>query len=171
MWLIEDDVLIPSVDAAVRMDAHAATSDADYVGAPAESYPSAWKNWPLIERFEHQAGIPSRTHWRRQMANVVGLSDRYLAHVRAFAAQHERLVFSEIFFPTLAAAANLTAWTPPTLLQLRWRFPDRADPLNFPWDLIASHEEPWNAMWHPVKDDALRVDYRARMQQLKLERQ
>lgn len=156
IWLIEDDVFIPSVEAAVHVN-RLARDSFDYIStSDVQAYPwPYWSNWRRFKKMLTRFPIPSE-YWRHNMANAVAMSPKFLAILRSLAAANGQLLFFEAMYPTLACALNRTHLK---LDELHF-FPKIRGTVNFEWEDIAKHKLWW---YHPMKDTALRKVFRQRI--------
>ena len=147
VWLIEEDVFIPSTRALLSLHRlYASTAD---LVLPSNTLNrlgnvSTW-HWHLARgRFPPP--------WASSMSNVVGLSRRLLDAVDEFVRWQGSVPFHEFFFNTLALHHNLTIVTPTELSTVVYRS-------NYPFDAIK--RQPSN-LFHPVKDLRLQNTWRQR---------
>jgi hypothetical protein len=138
VWIIENDVFIPSFDAFAKMNELVETADLITSGHGIEENPNAthW-NWRSIH---FALPVP----WYNAMSCAVGLSRRELAGVLDYAQRFRRLEYLEAMFNTIAAHSNLTVLTPDTLHSIRYRKD---------WTCQEIKEKPFN-WFHPIKDQA-----------------
>lgn len=153
VWLIEDDVFIPSVEAALHVDKLAA--DYDYVStSKVPSWPAQWSHWGEFADSTAQFEI-NQKHWRHNMMNAVSLSTRYLSKLRDFAKINGRLAFSEAMLPTFVLHWNLTHLKLNDLT-MEWRLGPRRL-TSYSWRVISAGRMKW---FHPMKDQELRKQFR-----------
>jgi hypothetical protein len=146
VWLIEDDVFIPSVRAVRSL--HQLYSDtADLViprnGVNQLGDPGSWL-WPMaVGKF-----IPP---WSCSMVNVVGLSRPMLTHVHDYVRWRGTVPFHEFFFNTLAMQhPNLSMVAPTELTGIVYAASHKFEQI----------ERQPNNMWHSLKNSETRRTWR-----------
>ena len=147
VWLIEDDVFIPSTRALLSLHRlYSSTSDlvmnTNYLNRLGNI--SSW-NW------RHAQGrlLPP---WSCSMANVIGLSRLMLNAVDEYVRWRGFVPYHEFFFNTFAVHLNATIVTPSELSTLYFR------PL-YAFDSVRRSP---NNLFHPVKNLQLHVTWRQR---------
>jgi hypothetical protein len=138
VWILEDDVYVPSEKAFEEMNKLANTADLITSEHLVELNASTkeW-HWPLI-----RLSLP--TPWYHGMSCAVGLSRASLREVHLYAKRFGALPFLEALFNTVAAHANLAVLTPAalqTILYMR----------DWTCGEIDAHPLNW---FHPIKHQA-----------------
>ena len=155
MWMVEEDVFIPSVDAFLALSRLALSNHvngepkADVVTSPGWTVPldqvdgSKW-NWDKILPLARQV-LPPQFQIRGGFVCVLGLSRAFITLADRFARVHGKFFFLESFFTTMADFWNLTLLLP---AQLHITIVHRQN-----WTLENVLEKPYN-MFHPVKNQS-----------------
>ncbi|CAF3674779.1 unnamed protein product [Rotaria sp. Silwood1] len=137
VWLVEDDVFIPSVQAFRSLhQLYSNTSDLivqrNHINLLGNT--STW-----VWRLAFRKLIPP---WYRSMVNVVGLSQRMLIAIGDYVRWLGEVPYHEFFFHTLAMHLNMTIVTPTELSTLVFR-------TSYSFQNISKKP---NNLWHPVKN-------------------
>jgi len=147
IWLIEDDVFIPNVQA-FRSLHELYSNTTDLIISRNElnllGDPSFWKWSMAVRQF-----IPP---WSCSMANIVGLSRRMLIAINDYVQWLGQVPFYEFFFNTLAIQLNFTIVTPTEL---------STDVLATTYYFKDICKQP-NNLWHPVKGLDIQKQWRQR---------
>ena len=114
LWLVEEDVYIPSVEALVGMLHLPESSD---LVLRSHTSRTDWPDWPHWSHADLQFPEPRY----RSMVCVVGMSKRLVTVLDGYVRGFKRLGFVETFFSSIAAHENLTVLNPPTLSTVEWR--------------------------------------------------
>lgn len=142
VWLLEDDVLVPSVHtfSAVHIRAQEQSNDLVVASNVVEYSPhnATWKHWHVVEK-TLRLPLP----WYASIVCAMGLSDKVLAKVDNYAAENKRLDFLEAFFNTLTVHASLSLWQAPALATLGLGMVRCSD--------VTERPDHW---FHPVKKQA-----------------
>ena len=147
VWLIEEDVFIPSTRAFLTLhrlyskntDLVITSNRLNQLGDPVH-----WHWWHAPGKF-----LPP---WSASMANVAGLSRRMLHGIHEYVRWRGFVPYHEYCFNTLALHLNLTIVTPTELSTLVHR-------TNYSFDAIKRQP---NNLFHPVKDLRLQNTWRER---------
>ena len=153
VWLIEDDVFIPTTRAFLSFhDLYSNSSDLIITSNELNLLgdQSYWR-WHLPVG---KMIIP----WSSSMQNVIGLSRRMLIATDDYVRWHGTIPFHEFFFNTLAIQLNVTIRTPPELRTIVYR-------TTYSYEQV--FKQP-NNFWHPVKDPSIRNTWRERFVDLSL---
>jgi len=147
IWLIEDDVFIPSVQAFRSL--HELYSNTTDLIVPRNGLnllgdPSFWQWSMAVGQF-----IPP---WSCSMVNVVGLSRRMLIAIDDYVQWLGQVPFYEFFFNTLAMQLNFTIVTPTEL---------SIDVFSTNYSFEDICKQP-NNLWHPVKVLGIQKQWRQR---------
>jgi len=138
IWLIEDDVLIPSPRTLQTIDANV-SSTADLVTplhASQKDDPS-WFWWTFLQ--ETSKGLSPERYYSIGCARRV--SQRLLGQIHEYVDANQSLAFHEILFNTLAHHARLEIQTADELSTIAWRRE---------WDELQDFDS--THLFHPVKD-------------------
>ena len=137
IWLIEEDVFIPSPQALIDIDNQQASQSADLLSAKNEIFgtdtPLPKWHW---KKLKGRIGLP----WARSMICATRVSVELLAAIKAYAVKNKTLFLDEALFPTLALHHQLEVATPPELSTILYQVEWRVE------QLIPSN------LYHPVKD-------------------
>jgi hypothetical protein len=148
VWLIEDDVFIPTVEAFFSL--HQLYSNTSDLIIPRNSLnlygdTSTW-HWPLIVgKF-----IPP---WSSSMVNAVGLSRRMLLAIDNYVQWLGEVPFHEFFFHTLAIHLNFTMVAPTELSTLVYGIYHSSEKVL---------KQP-NNLWHPMKELIRHIELHKRL--------
>jgi len=138
MWLIEDDVLIPSSRTLQTIDANVSlTADLVTTLHLAQEDDPSWFWWSFTQ--DLSKGLTSERYHSIGCARRV--SQRLLAHIHDYVDANESLAFHEILFNTLAHHARLEIQTADELSTIVWRRE---------WDEFKDFDT--EHLFHPVKD-------------------
>ena len=148
VWLIEEDVFIPSARAVRSLhQLYANTSDLviPRSGINRLGDPGSWLWGMTVGKF-----VPP---WACSMVNMMGLSRRMLAHVHEYVRWRGAVPFHEFFFNTLAMQQpNLSMVAPTELSGIVYR-------AEYTFEQIQLQP---NNMWHSLKDFELQKTWRER---------
>jgi hypothetical protein len=148
VWLIENDVFIPSVQA-FRSIHQLYSTNSDLV------VPRSMLNLLGNTSYWHWALAAGKLvpPWSRSMVNIVGLSRRMLTAIAEYIRWRGVSIYHEFFFNTLAIELNMTMVTPVEFSTNVYR-------RNYTWEQI--RQQP-NNFWHPMKDPDIRHTWRQRL--------
>lgn len=141
VWLCEDDVFMPSVQALKNIDV--ATGHADFVSAPlivTHQYAEG-SHFP-------QLGNTIPLPWASAMVCTCRCSSKVLKKVAAYTKTHKKLNFIEVLLPSLALSNGYTTASPPELVNILYRHDWLAE------NIQSTH------LYHPVKDIKLHNVFR-----------
>jgi hypothetical protein len=140
VWLIEDDVFIPSVHA-FRSLHQLYWNASDLIVARNEKNLLGNTGKWLWRMAVNKMPLP----WSCSMVNLIGLSRHMLIAVDEYVRWRGIVPFHEFFFNSLAMQKNLTVISPPELSTIVYRS-------FYSYDHIQKRP---NNFWHPAKDTAL----------------
>ncbi|UJR16564.1 hypothetical protein I4U23_003465 [Adineta vaga] len=149
VWLIEDDVFIPSVDAfRVIHQLYWHTSDlvVKHVDPNLSGERESWAHWHLA----YGKLVPP---WFKSMVNAVGLSRRLLETVNDYIRWRGDGTYHEYLLQTLSFNQNMTVVSPIELDTLVWGY-------IHSWEDIKKKANNW---WHPVKNLTAHTAWRRRL--------
>ncbi|CAF3873044.1 unnamed protein product [Adineta steineri] len=152
LWLIEDDVFIPSVDALMAMNKQCYDKDYDLVcqenhyNLDGSVKPRTWDLW---NDAEGKFPLP----WYHSMVCAIGVSRQLLTHIEHYAKTRHFLPFIEYMFNTIAMHEGLNVYCPPELSTINFRHD---------WLLREIEERPMN-WYHPIKDFIQQHRFRERL--------
>jgi len=153
VWILEQDVFVPSVDALLRQEHKAAVARADFVAPPVQRHEANvfWQNWGDLERAHYPAP------WYKSMVCMVGMSRRYFGLVDDVAQRWHKLFFLESMFNIIAETAeDLIVLRPVELMTIVYHSIPEAYQLS---DILAYP----NFFFHPMKALDKHNEYRARV--------
>jgi hypothetical protein len=110
VWLVEDDVWIPSIESIQQLTNHAIDGHFDLVSAAHRLYTGNIYEW----HWQRALGRIEQP-WYCSMVCAIGLSRTMLQHIRAYVEKRHSLMFIEIMFNTLAAHHNARVSNPKEL--------------------------------------------------------
>jgi hypothetical protein len=146
VWLIEDDVLIPTKDTLRLLDLK--YPDADLLSRSHGLNTTGELNWHW-KQAQGKIALP----WANSMVCAVRVSPKLLLLIQKLATQKRSLLFIEFMFNTIALHHKLSVQTPPELSGILWRH-------------VWTEENATNplALYHPVKNVADQSRLRAKLQ-------
>lgn len=118
LWIIEEDVFIPSVEAIISLDKKCLDYDLCITSHKCKTDNVMDWLWPQISK--QLFGIIPRP-WHYSMACAVRVSRELLGIIREHAREDKTLFFNEVMFNTLANYNNLSVFTPPELKSIVWQ--------------------------------------------------
>lgn len=139
VWLIEDDVLIPSFEAFQRLHSRVELKHHDLVISSHLSYVESalWSHWYYMVMH-----LP--TPWFKSMSCVAGLSHRMLCQIATYARRHGELAYHEMLFNSIAYHFKLLIYTPMELRTIKWRHePSCAEIAERPLNWFHPYKWPW----------------------------
>jgi hypothetical protein len=153
MWLLENDVFVPSLDSFYSVHAAAVSDNHDLViprhdreemllSRSVKGKPKTWAHWSKVS-MTFKAPHP----WFHSLACVTGLSSRLLREIDSYVRDNNRLEFIEVIFNTLAAHRNYSIWTPSALKTIIFRA--HGIPEAEFCDIVLAAPTNW---FHPAKD-------------------
>ena len=147
VWLIEEDVFIPSTRAFLALHRLYSNNTDLVISSNSLNKLAAVNYW----HWRHASGkfLPP---WAASMANVAGLSRRMLHAIHDYVRWRGFVPFLEYCFNTLALHLNLTIVKPTELVTLVYR-------TQYPFDAVKRQP---NNVFHPVKDLRLQNTWRER---------
>jgi len=136
LWVFEDDVFIPSIDAIQNLDI--LYSQYDLVTASNNCNNDGEQSWHWIQAKYAKIPLP----WYCSMVCAFGISSKLLKCIDIYAKENRKLILTEILLNTLAMHNNLNVMIAPELSSIVykhiWTFEDfKKNKLN---------------LFHPVKD-------------------
>lgn len=149
VWLIEDDTLIPSIDAFVNLHNQFSKGDqGDLICQKNDENlngdTSTWKWADVVGKFSPP--------WYHSMVCAIGCSRRLLDSIGYYIQQRRFIPFIEYMFNTIAMQSQFKVMNPPELSTVVYREN---------WTMDHVHQRPMN-WFHPVKDAATRRSYRSK---------
>lgn len=148
VWLIEDDVFIPSTRAFIVLhELYSKTNDLIVANNMKNRHGLTDKWWWFLA----DGYFPPP--WFGSIANVVGLSRRFLIQIDEFVRWRGFVLFHEIFFTTYAFHLNYTVVNPFELRHLIFR-------PYFNYSMIKGLP---NDLWHPIKDKVRQQQLRVKL--------
>ena len=148
VWLIEEDIFIPSVQA-FRSLHELYSSTADLI-VPRNGLNLLGDSTYWLWSMASGQFIPP---WSCSMVNIVGLSRRMLIAIDDYVQWLGEVPFHEYFFNTLAIQLNLTIFTPTEL---------STDIFSTNYNFEDIRKRP-NNLWHPIKDFSIQKQWRKRL--------
>ncbi|CAF1025041.1 unnamed protein product [Adineta steineri] len=152
LWLIEDDVFIPSVEALMELNKQCYGKNYDLIcqrnhyNLDGSMEPRTWDLW-----FDAEGKFP--LPWYHSMVCAVGLSRCLLTHIDQYVTTHHFLPFIEYMFNTIAMHAGLSVYCPLELSTINYRHD---------WLFKEIQERPMN-WYHPMKDFEKQHRFRERL--------
>jgi len=170
-WIVEDDVLVPSVEAVVEMTKK--YSEYDLVTATDEpNYDEKrtywhWKKMPVyMNQKTYNLAVDSKADpsraWHKSMVCAMGISRNLLYAVNMQVLAHKELMFLEFMFNTICHQAGLKNVTAPEFKHIVYT---KGGKNMVSWE-AADVKGQKNMWFHPVKDRALHEYYRVLMNKL-----
>lgn len=151
VWLVEDDVFIPSVEALMKLNEQCYGKGYDLVcqrnnyNLDGSMEPRTWDLWlDAKEKFP----LP----WYHSMVCAIGLSRQLLKEIDQYAKTRGFLPFIEYLFNTMAMHAELVVHCPPELSTINYRHD---------WLLKEIRKRPLN-WYHPMKNFEQHHQFRER---------
>lgn len=135
VWLLENDVYIPSVEALIGMLRLPSSNDLVVRDHVSKADDPGWLNWESANLL-----FPEPRY--KSLVCAVGFSKRLVAEFDNYVLKSGKIGFIETFFNSIAARSNFTLLHPPTLQTLRWKH-------NWTCDDVKNSSMNW---FHPVKD-------------------
>lgn len=135
VWLMENDVYIPSIEALISTLRLPESSDLVVKEHLSNKEQPGWHNW------EH-ANLQLTDPLYKSMVCAVGLSKTLVTEIDTYVGKARKLGFVETFFNSIAAHGNLTVLHPPSLETLQWKH-------SWTCDDVRNSNMSW---FHPVKD-------------------
>jgi hypothetical protein len=149
LWLLEEDVFVPSVKTLAALDAKYPTGDLlckefhHLIHMPRDFQPG-W-HWAWLKPQIH-CPLP----WAATMICAARLSAALVRTIGQYAAAHRRLFLDEALFPTLALQAKLDIVCIPELQHINFKDDSCVD----------IHNMQKTCLYHPVKNQAMHDLYR-----------
>lgn len=149
VWLVEDDTLIPSIDAFVSLhEKYAKPGQGDLICQKNDENlhgdTSTWKWADVVGKFNPP--------WYHSMVCAIGCSRHLLDAIGNYIQQRRSIPFIEYMFNTIAMQARLKVVNPPELSTVVYREN---------WTLDNIRQRPMN-WFHPIKDAQIRRENRVR---------
>lgn len=144
VWLIEDDVLIPSSTTLNHLDKKYPNADLivpPYSIVQSSSETNDW-HWPKIR---HLIAFPFP--WAHGMTCAVRFSKNFIQHLAEYVHREKKLFHDEAVFTTLAIHTNLTIETPPAMHYILYQAKEPFKAVD------AMH------LYHPVKNLSIQADW------------
>lgn len=147
VWMVEDDVFIPSKNTIRHLDELYTTGDLLCTGNEMNTT-GELKSWPWWEKINGKIDLP----WSKSMISAIRVSPALLHAIDSYAIKNKTLLFDEAMFTTLALHNKLSIVNPPELSNIVY--------WNKQWDV--NEIKPFH-MYHPMKDPNQHIDYKKRM--------
>ncbi|CAF1135811.1 unnamed protein product [Rotaria sordida] len=152
VWLVEEDVFIPSVHALIVLNGQCCNQEYDLV-CQRNHYNLHGALESLTWRFWFDAKDKFPLPWYHSMICAVGLSRRLLIKIDEYVTARCFLPFIEYFFNTIAMHEQLHVYCPPELSTINYRHD---------WILKEIRQSPMN-WYHPIKDMKRQQQLRERL--------
>ena len=137
VWLMEDDVYIPSMASFIAMLRLSGYQDLVVKSLTSHNDSLGWVHW---EHAEKHYSFPEP--WYESLVCVIGMSNTMIIKVDDYIHQFQKMGFVEYFFPSIAVHNNLTISNPSTLSTIK----DQGD---FSCENVNNSNMNW---FHPIKD-------------------
>ncbi len=118
VWLIEDDVFIPSVEAMIKLDRKCGPNDLCTTSHKCKTDDVMDWHWPHITE---EIGEHLNKPWFYSMSCAIRISRYLLTTISDYVRETETLFFNEVIFNTLANIQNMSVFTPTELRSVVWR--------------------------------------------------
>lgn len=147
VWMIEDDVFVPSKNTIRHLDELYPTGDLLCTGNE-KNTTGELTSWPWWEKINGKIDLP----WSKSMISAIRVSPALLRAIDTYATKHKTLLFDEAMFTTLALHHQLSIVNPPELGNIVY--------WHKQWDV--NEFKPFH-MYHPVKNWDQHVSYKKQM--------
>ena len=147
LWMIEEDVFIPSKNTIRHLDD--LYPDGDLLSTGHEvNKTGELESWPWWEKIKGKTPLP----WAKSMISSIRVSRSLLSAIDKHAQQNKSLLFDETLFNTIAMHENLKIVTPPELNNIVY--------WHRQWDV--NEFKPF-FMYHPMKNWTDHNDYKTKL--------
>lgn len=150
VWLIEQDVFIPSNQTLEWMDTKYPNTDLlspHFSVRVVENEPPKFWHW---KKLRGTINLPEP--WANGMTCAVRVSRTFLNQLNNYVTINRRLFMDEILFATMAMHNNLSAAIVPELKEMAYRK-----------DFIYNDVQDLTRLYHPIKNQQQQLDYRMRL--------
>ena len=147
VWMIEEDVFIPSKNTIRHLDELYTKGDLLCTGNEINTT-GELASWPWWEKIKDKIALP----WSKSMICAIRVSPSMLKAIDTYATKHKTLLFDEAMFTTLALHNTLSIINPPELANIVY--------WNRQWDV--NEFKPFH-LYHPMKNWDEHVQYKKKM--------
>ena len=148
IWLIEDDVFIPSVSALINLNNKYPIADL-LCAENIKNDSGETKSWPHWQKAVGKINLP----WYESAVCVIRVSKRLFQKIDEYVIKHKVLLWHEMLFNIIAMHNNFLLETPSELSTIVWR-------RN--WTFNDINRRKLN-LFHPIKNFDLHSTYRKKL--------
>jgi hypothetical protein len=147
VWMIEEDVFIPSKHTIKYLDEMYPSGDLLCTGNDINTT-GELTSWPWWEKIKDKISLP----WSKSMICAIRVSPKLLKKIDEFTTKIKSLLFDETLFTTIALHHFLKVINPPELSDIVY--------WNKTWDVKEFKE---NHLYHPLKNWKDHIEYKEQM--------